>query len=84
MPPGRPLSNNVLSPMGVFVLGGIYFIDNYSVFQVACSEEIIMGVVLVRTCMHCCIHLKWVSFLVSFSSGHLQKQGQLPLFISSG
>ena len=34
-----------------------------------------MGVDLVCTSNHCCIHLKWVSF----SSGYLHKQGQLPL-----
>ena len=39
-----------------------------------------MGVGLVCTGNHCCIHLK----LVSFSSGYLYKQGQLPFFISSG
>ena len=35
-----------------------------------------MGVGLVCTSNHCCIHLRWVSF----SSGYLSKQGQLPFF----
>ena len=43
-------------------------------FRLACPEEIKMGVGLVCASNHCCIHLKWVSF----SSGYLHKQGQLP------
>ena len=60
--------------------GGCFIFLAYSVFQVGCPEEIKMGVVLVCTSNHCCIHLKWISF----SSGYLYKQGQLPFFISSG
>ena len=39
-----------------------------------------MKVVLICASNHCCIHLKWVSF----SSGYLHKQGQLPFFYLFG
>ena len=55
------------------IVSGQCEINTYNVFQVGCPEEIKMGVVLVCTSNHCCIHLKWFPF----SSGYLYNQGQL-------
>ena len=50
--------------------------ENTVYFRLAVQKRYIKMVVC--TSNHCCIHLKWVSF----SSGYLYKQGQLPFCLS--